>query len=194
MTTVIECIYEHHLQNLSDFGLSKNEILVYLEAIKHTEISPFKLARLTKVPRTTVYDVMMTLALKGLITVKTSQGLEKQQTWIVAKNPSVLREMIVKRRDDLNKLDVDVVDILADLKKDHLQEKPNANFSFYPGIAGVKRVFGLIQNIPSNVEIYLWDHFMPMDTMGKEYINQEVAQGLKAKDMSKQKRVKTIIP
>ncbi len=181
-------------KTLSDFGLSKNEILVYLEAIKHTEISPFKLARLTKVPRTTVYDVMMTLALKGLITVKTSQGLEKQQTWIVAKNPSVLREMIVKRRDDLNKLDVDVVDILADLKKDHLQEKPNANFSFYPGIAGVKRVFGLIQNIPSNVEIYLWDHFMPMDTMGKEYINQEVAQGLKAKDMSKQKRVKTIIP
>lgn len=180
-------------KTLSEFGLSKNETLVYLEAIKHTEISPFKLARLTKIPRTTVYDVMMTLALKKLITIKTSQGLEKQQTWIVAKNPSVLRDIIVKRREDLNRLDVDMVDILADLKKDHLREKPNANFSFYPGIEGVKRVFSIVQGIPSNVEIYLWDHLMPMDTLGKEFINKEVSQGLKAKDMSKQKRVKTII-
>ena len=181
-------------KTLSEFGLSKNEILVYLEAIKHTEISPFKLARLTKVPRTTVYDVMMTLALKKLITIKTSQGLEKQQTWIVAKNPSVLRDMIVKRRDELNRLDVDMVDILVNLKKDHLREKPNADFSFYPGIEGVKRVYNLIQGIPSNVEIYLWDHLMPMDTLGKEFINQEVSQALKVKDSVKQRRVKTIIP
>ena len=137
---------------------------------------------------------MMTLALKKLITVKTSQGLEKQQTWIVTKNPSILRDMIAKRREDLNRLDVDMVDILADLKKDYLQEKPNANFSFYPGIEGVKRVFNLIQNIPPGVQIYLWDHLMPMDTLGKEFINKDVSQVLKAKGAAKQKRVKTIIP
>ena len=38
-----EIIYEYYSKTLSEFGLSKNEIPVYLEAIKHTEISPLSL-------------------------------------------------------------------------------------------------------------------------------------------------------
>ncbi|MFA5137035.1 MAG: helix-turn-helix domain-containing protein [Patescibacteria group bacterium] len=179
-------------KTLSDFGLSKNEIIVYLESIKHDQISPFKLARLTQIPRTTVYDVMMSLALKGLITIKTSHGLEKQQTWIIPKNPSTLRDMIFHRRQDLLQLEVDLTDILSDLQKDYLKHENNAGMRFYPGIEGVKRVYTFIHQIPSQVQIYMWDQLMPVDTLGKEYINKEVSQGLKIK--KRVKRVKTIIP
>lgn len=179
-------------KTLSDFGLSKNEIIVYLESIKHDQISPFKLARLTQIPRTTVYDVMMSLALKGLITIKTSQGLEKQQTWIIPKNPSTLRDMIFHRRQDLLELEVDLTDILSDLQKDYLKHENNAGMRFYPGIEGVKRVYTFIHQIPSQVQIYMWDQLMPVDTLGKNYINKEVSQGLKIK--KREKRVKTIIP
>ena len=183
MNTVQKTLYE--------FGLSNNEILVYLEAIKHTEISPFKLARLTKIPRTTVYDVMMTLALKKLITIKTSQGLEKQQTWIVAKNPSVLRETIFKRREELVRLEVDVVDVLSDLKKEFLPHENNAVQQFYPGKEGIKRAYELLSSVPRDVQIYYFDHMMSMDTLGKEYINKEVSQTLKGRETTK--RVKTLM-
>ena len=178
-------------KTLSEFGLSNNEILVYLEAIKHTEISPFKLARLTKIPRTTVYDVMMTLALKKLITIKTSQGLEKQQTWIMAKNPSVLRETIFKRREELVRLEVDVVDVLSDLKKEFLPHENNAVQQFYPGKEGIKRAYELLSSVPRDVQIYYFDHMMSMDTLGKEYINKEVSQTLKGRETTK--RVKTLM-
>lgn len=178
-------------KTLSDFGLTNNEIVVYLEAIKHPEISPFKLARLTKIPRTTVYDVMMTLALKKLITIKTSQGLEKQQTWIVAKNPSVLRETIFKRREELIRLEVDVVDVLSDLKKEFLPHENNTTQQFYPGKEGIKRAYELLNQVPHNVQIYYFDHMMSMDTLGKEYVNKEVSQTLKGREIKK--RVKTLM-
>ncbi|PIY68825.1 hypothetical protein COY90_03880 [Candidatus Roizmanbacteria bacterium CG_4_10_14_0_8_um_filter_39_9] len=178
-------------KTLTDFGLTKNETVVYLEAIKHTEISPFKLAKLTGIPRTTVYDVMTSLALKGLITLKTSQGLEKQQSWIVPKNPSVLRETIFKRRKELTRLEVDVVDILLDLKKDFLPHENNAAIQFYPGKEGIKRAYELLRNIPHDVQMYYFDHMMSMDTLGKEYINKEVSQSLKNRGVKK--RVKTLM-
>lgn len=177
-------------KTLTEFGLTLNEIKVYLEAIKHTEISPFKLAKLTGIPRTTVYDVMTSLALKGLITLKTSQGLEKQQSWVVPKNPSVLRETIFKRREELTRLEVDIVDILSDLKGAFLPHENNATQQFYPGKEGIMRAYELVRNIPQDVQIYFFDHMMSMDALGKEYINQEVSQSLKNR---RKKRVKTLM-
>jgi hypothetical protein len=183
---------DHIFKTLADFGLTKNEIIIYLEAIKHTEISPFKLARLTGVPRTTVYDVMMSLALKKLITVKTSQGLEKQQTWIVPQNPSVLRETIFNRRKDLVQLEVNIVELLSDLKEDFLSNRPGADWQFFPGKKGIKKVYGILNELPDDITIYFFDHMMPMDTLGKNYINREVSQILKKR--KGKKRIKAIMP
>jgi len=173
-------------KTLSEFGLSDNEITVYLEAIKHTEISPFQLARLTKIPRTTVYDIMMSLALKGLITVKTSQGLEKQQSWIVAKNPSVLRETICKRREDLIRLEVDVVDVLSTLKSSSPGNKQGDNLRYLPGKKGIEEAYSFISEVPPDVQIYFFDHLMPMDALGKDYVNKEVSQLLVRRVAKKQ--------
>lgn len=177
-------------KTLERFGLTNNEIVVYLEALKHKEISPFKLARLTGIPRTTVYDVMTTLALKNLITLKTSQGLEKQQSWIVPKNPSVLRETIFKRREDLMRLEVDVVDILSDLKKEFLPHEHNAHMRYYPGKEGIVRVYDLMNNLSPQVQVYYFDHMMPMDNLGKDFVNKEVSVSMKKAGVAK--RVKTL--
>jgi len=180
------------VQTLSEFGLSENEIKVYIEAIKHKEISPYKLSKLVKLPRTTVYDVMTNLALKKLITIKTSQGLEKQQTWIIAKNPSILRDILRAKYNDLTRLEVDIVDILPHLKSDYLTHQDNADFRFYPGIEGVKKVFEIINAASTQTQVCLWDHQMPMDTLGKEYINKDLQKGLNLR--AKKYPIKTIIP
>ncbi len=54
-------------ETLSKLGLSEKEISVYLEVVKHGQISPAYIARITKINRTTVYSVAKELAKKGFI-------------------------------------------------------------------------------------------------------------------------------
>ena len=104
-------------KTLTAFGLTDKEARVYRAALNHEETSPFELSRETKIPRTTVYEILFNLSLKGLIALVQSDGFSKQQTRIKAKNPSLLREIVAKKRADLASLDVDLVQILPYLKK-----------------------------------------------------------------------------
>ena len=147
--------------------LSENEIKVYIEAIKHEQVSPFSIAKAVGIPRTTVYDVMFNLALKGLITIKQAQGLEKQQTWIVAKNPSTLRDMVFRRRKDLTQLEVDLVDILPLLKKEYIKQEGSTQFQFFPGIEGAKQVQSQTNLAGVRSAMYVYESLISMDSMGK---------------------------
>lgn len=162
-------------------GLSENETKIYIEALKHEQVSPFTIAKQVGIPRTTVYDVMLNLALKGLITIKQSQGLEKQQTWIVAKNPSTLRDMIFKRRKELTKLEVDLVDVLPLLKNEYIKQEGNTGFQFFPGIKGAKQVMSQTYEAKANSTMRVFESLMPMDTLGKKLINEDVDIGLQSK-------------
>lgn len=166
---------------LSKLGLSENEVKVYEEAIKHVKIAPYALAKAIGMPRTTVYDVMLNLALKGLITVRQSQGLEKQQTWIEAKNPSTLREMVFKQRKELAQTEVDLVDILPILKGEYSKHVENTGFQMYPGIEGAKRVMNQTVEAKKNSTLRVFESLMPMDTLGKKLINEDVDVGLQSK-------------
>lgn len=159
-------------KTLVAFGLTDKEARVYRAALNHEETSPFELSRETKIPRTSVYEILLNLSLKGLIELKRSDGFSKQQTRIKAKNPSLLREIIAKKRDDLVKLDVDVVQILPDLKKDYLKHVPNADFKFYPGVAGAAEVYQRMNNNDSHEPIVAFDCLMPMDSFGMTKMNK----------------------
>ncbi|MFH0773854.1 MAG: helix-turn-helix domain-containing protein [bacterium] len=166
---------------LSTLGLSENEVKVYVEAIKHEKIAPYTLARAIGVPRTTVYDVMLNLALKGLITIRQSQGLEKQQTWIEAKNPSTLRDMIFKQRKKLTQTEVNLIDVLPLLKGEYSKHVQNTNFTFYSGIEGAKQVMNQTLKAQGNSTLRVFESLMPMDTLGKKLINEDVDSGLRSK-------------
>lgn len=166
---------------LTELGLSENETKVYMEAIKHKKIAPFTLARAIGIPRTTVYDIMLNLALKGLITVQQSQGLEKRQTWIVAKNPSTLRDMLFMQRKKLANVEVDLIDILPQLKGEYAKHIDNTDFQFYPGIEGAKQVMSQTISATGNDTLRVYESLMPMDTLGKQIINKDVDSGLRVK-------------
>lgn len=166
---------------LSKLGLSENEVKVYVEAIKHEKIAPYALAQAIHMPRTTVYDVMLNLALKGLITVRQSQGLEKQQTWIEAKNPSTLRDMLFEKRKQLAQTEVDLVDILPLLKGEYIKHAENTNFQMFPGIEGAKQVMNQTVAAKNNSTLRVFESLMPMDTLGKKHINADVDLGLASK-------------
>lgn len=166
---------------LESLGLSESEIRVYIESLKYKKIAPYALAKALGMPRTTVYDIMLNLALKGLITIRESQGLEKQQTWIEPKNPSKLREMIFYRREELATAEVDLVDILPILKGEYIKHVESTNFRHYPGIAGAKQVMKQTFEAKNNSTLRVFESLMPMDTLGKKLINRDVDSGLESK-------------
>ncbi len=170
---------------LGELGLSENEIKIYRAAVRHEETSPYALSRETNIPRTTVYEAIMNLALKGLVTLVKSDGFTKQQTRIVAKNPSTLREIIRNSRERLTRLEVDVVQILPDLKAEYLKTVPNAQVRFFSGIEGAGEVYGRVYSGRLGVSVVGWDSMMPMDSFGSKKINKWVDQDLDARKSEK---------
>ena len=128
-------------KTLLKFGLSPNEATIYRAALKHEETSPYELSKVTLIPRTTIYEIVMSLSLKGLIEVQRSDGLTKQQTKIRAKNPSELRSILHKKRTELTDIETDIVSILPQLKGDYHQSGANADFVFYPGTTGPQKIY-----------------------------------------------------
>lgn len=163
-------------QTLKRFGLVDNEIKVYLEILKHDELSPFQISKLTNVARTTVYDALMSLSLKGLIELQQSDGLQKQQTKVKPKNPSVLRKLIWQRRDRLTELEADIAQILPELKAHFHKDAENDVCKFYPGIEGLKEVYLMSHEGESDIAEYFWTNLIPLDALGSEVINTDVSR------------------
>lgn len=161
-------------KSLEKFGLSQNEVKIYLETLKEDDLSPYKLAILTKIPRTTVYEIIAGLALKGLITLDQSDGFTKQQTRVKAKNPSILRSILRQKRKDLSRTEIDIVEILPLLKGDFHKDEANADFQFLPGIKGAKKIY--FDEIQTSEPVVAFENLMPMDVFGKEEINEDVRQ------------------
>jgi len=167
---------------LTNFGLTKNEIKVYLECLKETDLGPYKLANLTGIPRTTIYEVLTSLSLRGLVELEQSDGFTKQQTKVKAKNPTSIREIIRNKKRKLAELEVDIVEVLPFLNNDYFKEESNANFQFFEGIAGAKKVY-FSEVGTHEVPMYIFDNLMPMNVFGKEMINKDV--GLSTEDILK---------
>lgn len=178
---------------LEKFGLSENEIKVYLACLKHEDMSPFKISKLTKIPRTTIYDILMGLALKNLVELEQSDGFTKQQTRVRTKNPSELRKTLRKKREDLKLLEWDLLEILPELKGDYYKKTTNADFKFYPGVEGAKKVyFGLDQKRGDYDEI-AWTYLMRVDSFGKEFVDRDTDKIIK--NVAKTgKKVREIVP
>lgn len=160
---------------LTNFGLSENEIKVYLECLKEKDLGPFKLAKLTGIPRTTVYELLTSLSLKGLVELEQSDGLTKQQTKVTAKNPTTIREIIRAKKRRLSQLEVDVVGILPMLNQDYFKDEANADFQFFPGIEGAKKVY-FSETVSGKQPILVFDNFMPANVFGQKEVNDDVSK------------------
>lgn len=179
---------DHHKraqQVLEQFGLSANEARVYQSALQLGESSPFGIAKVSGIPRTTVYAVLTDLSLKGLVELESATGLMKQQTKVRAKNPSVLRDILWQKRADTFRQEADILEVLPYLKKEYLQDSTNADFQFFPGMQGANHVMFDLDGVDQDT--YVFDYLIPMDATGSREMNEGVDKGIKL--LSKRKCV-----
>lgn len=102
---------------LSTLGLSEKEITIYLAALKHKKSGPTALAKTVKMPRSTVYDLMLNLVLKGFVTLREAKKGERPLTWIEPKPAAVLLKMIADEQKVLAQAKADLTKLLPLLKQ-----------------------------------------------------------------------------
>lgn len=161
-------------KTLIEFGLSENEIVVYLHCLKVTDATPYTISKATSIPRTTVYDVLLGLSLKGLVTLFQSDGLTKQQTRVRAKNPFVIREILAKKRKKLFEIEADVMQFLPYLKREYLVNITSPYFKFFDGVDGFKKVYLDDYKIIGKYEISVFENLMPTDVLTAQEIDDDI--------------------
>lgn len=151
-------------KTLIKFGLSENEIQVYLSTLETPRLTPYQIHKATGIPRTTVYDTLLSLSLKKLIELDQSDGIKKQQTFVTAKNPTSLRQIIRDNKQSLNELEVDILDILPQLTGKYSNYDTNTDFSYYPGIEGFKKIY-LDRTVTPEL---IWNPLVTTDVLGRK--------------------------
>ena len=111
---------------LSKAGLSDKEISIYLALLPLGSTTLQEVAKRVEYPRTTVYNTLQYLILKGLVTTV----LEKKITHYSCVDPSVL----VDHLDQKKKLVESILPQLKILKK---EEKESSSVQFFSGFSGI---------------------------------------------------------
>lgn len=85
-------------RQLKQFGLTENEVRVYLEVLNHGKVATRQLPALTHINRTTVYSIAKKLTAMGLV----SEDLGGKVTYLVALPPQRLHDMIKKEQEQID--------------------------------------------------------------------------------------------
>lgn len=115
---------------LSDIGMNENEAKVYLAALSLGPTTILKIARSTEIKRSTVYSVIESLKLKGLIKIEI-RGLK---SLFVAENPERLEIMLENRKYEF-KNNLPEFLALYNLKS------TESTIKYYEGIESLKNIY-----------------------------------------------------
>lgn len=133
---------------LIDLGLTENEAKVYVAALSLGPSAILKIAQAAEIKRTTVYFVVESLKLKGLMTVAV-RGFKKLY---VAENPAKLETILENRRALLAKT-------LPEFASLYNLKGGESTIKYYEGLAGIKSVYeGLIRDVRPKEDYLIISH------------------------------------
>jgi sugar-specific transcriptional regulator TrmB len=115
---------------LNKYGFSENEVSVYTCLLKFTEISAFRIADYTKLPRTSVYHILNSLINQGLI----SSWKKNNVKYFTAESPNRLIKIIEEKKELIKSILPDMLNM-----RDLGDNAPTARL--YTGVEGIKIVW-----------------------------------------------------
>ncbi len=128
---------EKLLEVLSNIGLSKNESRVYLAALSLGPSPVLNISRRAEVKRTTVYSVIESLKMRGLM----GEELRGIKTIFFANSPEKLDTVLLERKDLFEKNLPEFMTLFG------LQEN-EATLRYHEGLEAIKSVYeGLIRDV-----------------------------------------------
>ena len=115
---------------LTTLGLTDHEAAVYLAALSLGPATILKIAGVAEIKRTTVYSVIESLKIKGLMAIHV-KGFKKL---FVAENPEKLKTILLTRQSLL-------AQTLPEFLALYNLKGTESTIKYYEGLAGVKSVY-----------------------------------------------------
>ena len=122
--------------NLSSFGISEEESLVYLAILRRAGDTALTIARHLKLKRTTVYRILDSLIDKKLVITK----LGNRGSRFVATPIDQLDFLIADREHEIDKLKKTLPGLKQDLNSLIGSSPENSQVLYYHGIEGIKQI------------------------------------------------------
>ncbi len=120
----------HLLETLEDIGLRDKKARVYLACLELGVASASEIAKMARISRTTIYEILNDLVLSGLI----SSSPKERGTLYSAESPEHLKELIKQKEKDINR-------ILPELRSLFNLHETKPRVLFYEGVQGVRALF-----------------------------------------------------
>lgn len=123
-------------KNLISIGFSEKEALVYLALLQLGKRTVTVIARNANINRTTVYDILDSLAAKGLVSISGKEPLQEYVAESPDKILNLVRQDIEQKQASLKQAE----DLVPQLKSMHnVTDRPQVRF--YEGMEGVEQVY-----------------------------------------------------
>lgn len=117
-------------KTLGQFGLDYKEDDVYLALLQLGASGATEIARKAGIKRTTVYDVLANLRMKGLV----SEVIKNKKRIFVAEDPQKLDKLIDEKKNTL-------AEIMPILKSMHNTKGTKTKVKYYEGVEGLKDIY-----------------------------------------------------
>lgn len=127
--------FDHLLDGLQAFGMSKKESGVYLSLLRTGPATVLQISRKVRLPRTTLYPILDSLAIRGIL----KTGKEKNKSVFAAESPKILRRKLKEK-------EVAFDDISSELNTLYEHISSNPDVILYEGTEGFKRLWQRIYN------------------------------------------------
>ncbi len=127
-------------RTLIQYGLSEKEVDIYLFLLSNRDVPVYEIARQTRIPRTSVYNILEELEAQRIVSSWKKNGVKHYSP----ENPDRLNDILKQKQDILLK-------ILPDIKNLYSHESVTPSTRVYIGKEGVKHVFN---NILEKIRVY----------------------------------------
>ncbi|MEK7536036.1 MAG: helix-turn-helix domain-containing protein [Patescibacteria group bacterium] len=168
-------------ETLSKLGLSGGAIRVYASLITQKEASAKRLALLSGLPRTSVYDYLSELSKMGLV-VELDVNNKKV---FRPDDPRNIKALLEKRIRELETGKKEFQKALPDLVKSLGSSEPR--IKFYSGSEGFIVVLADIIRSETGEALFLWPYGEMTDLIGEEYLqdftNRRVQEGIRVRSI-----------
>lgn len=145
---------------LSELGLSKNEIVVYLTLLELGSSTAVNIAKTAKLHRPNVYDALERLIKKSLVSYNVVEGVKYYEV----ADPEQLMSLLKTK-------EIQIQSLIPELKVKQFEAKPTSSVAVFEGVAGARR---MMQEIVDNTkEFYVLG--VPKDyakTLGEGWVKE----------------------
>lgn len=147
---------------LKEIGLTEEELQVYLYLLQNDKNTILSIARVTDIPRTTVYLIVDSLIKQGLISEKNID----QKKYLVSETPEIILKKLQEKKNVLTEAVYEIRDALPELMATFNLHNSKPSISYFEGS---ENIFKIIKKGLSTDKIYI---FAPSGNFHDAFSNQ----------------------